>query len=272
MLSVLFALPGAAQNPCAIGEASTCSQTQTGYQRVFERLQIRDHKTLELAQAPVGQFPVHIFKDGIELSAGSGYILAGRTVSLTGSELSESDVFQAAYYIESTQPNRAVAKKAQRQDDGATKRVLETYLTRSLNTELSSNDARKGNEADLAPSYPLREKVASSLQSSEDANLQPSSPVDSSEPASIRMLESVLASRSRSVGRGEARRKKKHLPSTSLDGPEGLGDVLTSSPYEYITFQKASDGNSQKRGIVAHPVREAEPASFRMLRQLQQSR
>ena len=273
LITLVLSCPVMAQGTCSTEHQPSCVTTADGYKRVFERLADPSgtHNTYELSAAPAGQFPVHIFKDGIELSSGSDYKLEGQQVRLYGNDVtSKGGTYQAAYFLPTTISRRVAKSVNEVAPDSTTKRVLGTFLSRSLQTELTRQGGTDGEKSPLSPldesGLAFRDQLRS-VENSEPAMTRraerDSTRDDEPEPQSIRMLESILASRSM---RARSSRHRKTSESQSAQGLEGVGDALVASPFDRVVF-RSTRGAGMAIGS-SHETRV--PASLRMLKQITQ--
>ena len=251
LLGILVA-PAVAQSPCAT-QGITCQQiSTTTFKKVFEQVHGSANGTnrlFELSEVPAPQFPLHLFSNGIELVPSSDYTLQGRVVILSGRTVeSTGQVVQAAYEVEVVGLDEAIGSARSESVKGA-RLVLAKYLQRSLSVELASV------ASELPQAVGTTDDETSPLQQGEEVSTLDTRRVHTrpvgratsiSGGESLRML-SIAMSRS-----NDHARKSKHDTSESTypsqaDGIEGIGDQLTSSPFDIIANGLS---NASSAGIV----------------------
>lgn len=261
----------------------------TTYKSVFEHLTGAANGTnhnFELSRTPSPEFPVHLFRNGLEQTPGTEYTIQGRAVTLTGKavEVSGED-FEAAYMVAGSEreattniPSRSVRAN----------QVLSKYLERSLKIELDHTPAG----IDLS-SAPTRTQDNAEIIRASKRSIEPISPYSVSagiadrsmtakiqrrvdDPESLRMLASAIR-RSEAVtrSRGTLAKGKRAQTAREAEGLEGTGDQAISSPFEFLAnSQNYPDPTSVGTNVQSSPVRSARskslgtervPASFRML-------
>ena len=272
--------PGAiAQNACSAGAGSSPAISPQNYTTVFEQMTqvVGVEHSFTLSNAPVSQFPIHVFCNGLELIPGADYQVSGKTVTVSPKNVTAaSDVLTAAYteVAPNTSGNTGGSSRALSNEAG---NVLSSFLTRSFDLELGS--ATQVQSRKLRPLQTLTSARPRELETeaatSTPAPVQtssPKSPVLRPVPASLRMLSDVLdqPQGSRALHRPQGRRSE----ATKEVGLDAIGDALTSSPFDILgsagSLDAALNGLDRNNGegsrSTGHHSSPRDPASLRMLR------
>jgi hypothetical protein len=242
---LFLVIPGAviAQDPCTPGQPEVCATTvNAAHRKVLERLaevSVGGATQYQLASTPVPGFPVHIFRNGIELTPGSEYTMQESRVIPIGTTQSAGSIYEAAYVV-STQAGNAgvVASRGAQASD--TQLLLNKFLQRSLRAELgySDNEPAGATASSGEAGTTSRPQIASGPR--KQANVETNSGVEhvaaSGEPESMRMLRSIVLSRDRSARGSGVSQATEHI----ADGLEGVGDKSVNAPYELLIPRSAS--------------------------------
>jgi hypothetical protein len=274
-----------AQSPCPMG-AHNCSPLQAqDFKSVFEVVKgATDGKNrqYQLSARASAQFPVRIFRNGLELSPGQDFTINNQVITLAPSVIQiAGDVIQASYEVALTPAPSDFRTSTPRTKNAEGAEVLSRFLHRSLVDELGPEPAptTAGPLSPLPSSQGPRESSklgrdpisrARSQQSSQ-SNL-PSSNQPPGDFESLRML-SIAISRPYSENRSfKDHRKETH----GAQGLEGIGDTGIDSPYSILGsssngLDASLDAIDSKRStgpmMKSTPSPRRQPRSLRLLQQ-----
>lgn len=248
-----------AQDLCQYG--ASCHVVQaSSYKTTFEHLSVAfvgNGRILKLAGTPSSQYPVHVFRNGLEISPGVDYSVKGSTVTLIGSLIGGTgDQFDVSYVQQAvdTSPSDSSTTQSRGVEQGRATAVLNRYLEQSLGREIAGNSgprelARRAVSVDgEAAPRPGAQSLAAPSRYMGDRDTYRRGVGSGKEPESIRMLSLVMSRNvERSTASASKRKKKKSKEEAFSDvvsGAEGIGDAPTSSPYSILSLAPGGLGNA----------------------------
>lgn len=268
---ILASVSTQAQVPCSSTSTIKCRQVHVASaRRVFEHL-VADSPDLarfNLSTPPTPQYPVHIFRNGIELAAGVDYQLVGQTMSpVSRGATSRSADYQAAYYTQDA-PAAGNTSDVSSLQTAKPSAVLAAYLDRSLTSEFNSVKSSGATFSRSEPSltHTSATRITAPIGQSRVAD-------DQAEPASMRMLRELRVERA--VANGLIRqgiRGHSHIDEGD-SGFEGTGDLEMTSVFGIMrdTGRRLAGAGPTSVPRSREP-RSEQPPSERMLREVLTSR
>jgi hypothetical protein len=196
------------------------------------------NRVFQVSQAPAAQYPIHIFRNGLELTPGSDFSIQATYITLAGRVIeSPGDVIQAAYMVQ-TSADRTLQKSSPTlQERGAVNDLLDRFLDRALRQQLDAYPSIQpdttlhvGDSTGAQVAIPaVTDKAKSTVATS-----QVHRKVVPSGYASLRMLSQSLSQPAK--GLDEQRNERRHSYETSAiaEGTDGLGDGLAFSPLDSV--------------------------------------
>ena len=272
----LLAPSALSQTPCSLSAAPCPVISSQEYSRVFEQLStaVGTNQTYVFSRLPSSQFPIHVFRNGLELDPGTDFDVNGLALKLTPKDMTAaSDVLTAAYTSVVLGPTGAPGVKTRALSNEA-EDVLTTYLNRALQSELGYENQTGMRKLHNIRRPPLDLATTNLPVSTPEPNgIASRRTLREQLPASLRMLSVALnqSSQTRVAARSDIHTSRR----TKEVGLESIGDGSVSAPYSLFANDPSGlnamlDGidvanRNGTRSLADQAPRGRDPASLRML-------